>query len=132
MTRFIICDTDTAFLDRLAAALHSSFDPCRVEYLYGPDALEVSLRSGGRGADVLLTEIELRGRSAISIIQKYMKPSVPLQVIYMTSKVEYCTEVYETRHCGFLLKPVKLELLLRDVNRACRQLEAQKNSGIVI
>lgn len=132
MIRFMVCDTDTAFLEKLAYVLHSHFDPCTVEYLYGPFALETALQSDSGGADILLTEIELREHSAIAIIQKYMKESSPLQVIYMTPKVEYCTDVYETRHIGFLLKPIKLELLLRDVRRACSSLELRKRNGIVI
>lgn len=132
MIRFMICDTDAEFLNKLAAALHSHFDPCSVEYMFGPSALEVSLRSDSGGADVLLTEIELRGHNAISIIAQYLKDSSPLQIIYMTSKIEYCTEVYETRHCGFLLKPIKLDRLLRDVRRALNLLEKQMNSGIVV
>lgn len=130
MTRFMICDTDTEFLDKLAAALHNNFDPCSIEYMYGPSALEVSLRSDSGGADVLLTEIELRDNNSISIIAKYLKESSPLQIIYMTPKIEYCTEVYDTRHCGFLLKPVKLENLLRNVRRAIQLLEIQKDNGI--
>ena len=93
--------------------------------MYGPSALEVSLRSDSGGADVLLTEIELRGYNAISIIAQYLKESSPLQIIYMTPKIEYCTEVYETRHCGFLLKPIRLE-------RALRLLEEKKAKGIVV
>lgn len=119
-------------MDKLAFALHHNFDPCSVEYMYGPSALEVSLRSDSGGADVLLTEIELRGYSAISIIAQYLKESSPIQIIYMTSKIEYCTEVYETRHCGFLLKPIRLERLIRDVQRALRLLEAKKAKGIVV
>ena len=132
MIRFMICDTDVDFLGKLAAALHHNFDPCSVEYMYGPSALEVSLRSDSGGADVLLTEIELRESSAISIIAQYLKESSPLQIIYMTPKIEYCTEVYETRHCGFLLKPIRLERLVRDVQRALRLLEAKKAKGIVV
>lgn len=132
MIRFMICDTDVDFLGKLAAALHHNFDPCSVEYMYGPSALEVSLRSDSGGADVLLTEIELRGYNAISIIAQYLKESSPLQIIYMTPKIEYCTEVYETRHCGFLLKPIRLERLVRDVQRALRLLEEKKAKGIVV
>lgn len=132
MIRFMICDTDAEFLNKLASALHRYFDPCSVEYMYGPSALEVSLRSDSGGADVLLTEIELRGSNSISIIAQYLKESSPLQVIYMTPKIEYCTEVYDTRHCGFLLKPVKLERLIRDVQRALRLLESRKADGIVV
>lgn len=76
MIRFMICDTDTDFLGKLAIALHHNFDPCSVEYMYGPSALEVSLRSDSGGADVLLTEIELRGYNAISIIAQYLKESI--------------------------------------------------------
>lgn len=132
LIRFMVCDTDTKFLDVLSATLHEMFDPCSIEYMYGPSALEVSLRSDTGGADVLITEIELRGQNAIDIIAKYMRPSMSLQVIYMTSKIQYCTEVYETPHCGFMLKPLKWEKLFRDVSRAIRQLEHSKADGITL
>lgn len=132
MIRFMICDTDRAFLDRLAAALHQSFDPCSVEYMYGPSTLEVSLRSDSGGADVLLTEIELRECSAIDIIAQYRKDSSPLEIIYMTSKMEFCTEVYDTPHCGLLLKPVEPGALLRNVRRALKHLERRKACGVVL
>lgn len=132
MVRFMICDTDTVFLDKLAAILHRKFDPCSIEYLYGPAALEAALRCAEDSADVLLTEVELRGSSAISIIAQFLRESSPLQVIYMTPHIEYCTEVYDTRHCGFLLKPVKRDLLFRSVRRALQMLEERKIGGIVV
>ena len=132
MTRFLICDTDPEFLTRLAGALHQFFDPCSVEYLFGPSALEASLQADSGGADILLTEIELRRQNAIDIIRDNLKESAPLQVIYITPKMEYCTDVYETRHCGFLLKPVKLQLLRRDVTRALQALERKRRCGIVL
>lgn len=132
MIQFMICDTDRAFLGQLAAALHRSFDPCSVEYLYGPSALEVSLRSNSGGADVLLTEIELRGHSAIDIIARCRKDSSPLEVIYMTSRMEFCTEVYDTPHCGFLIKPIEPDALLRNVRRALKLLERRKACGVVL
>lgn len=132
MIRFMVCGTDAVFLDRLAKVLHSNFDPCTVEYLYGPSALEVSLKSDSGGADILLTDIDLRGNSSISIIAHSLKQSSPLQVIYMTSKIEYCTEVYETRHVGFLLKPINFHQLIKSVHRALRALEEQKSCGIIV
>lgn len=132
MIRFMICDTDRIFLDRLAAALHQFFDPCSVEYMYGPSTLEASLRSDSGGADVLLTEIELRGLSAIDIIARCRKDSSPLEIIYMTSKMEFCTEVYDTPHCGLLLKPMESRALLRNVRRALKHLERRKACGVVL
>ena len=132
MIRFMICDTDIHFLGQLASILHYNFAPCTVQYLYGPSALEVSLRSDSGGADVLLTEIELRGQSAIPILAQYLSESSPLQVIYMTSEINYCTEVYDTRHCGFLLKPVSTDQLLKNVARALHTLELKKAHGILV
>lgn len=132
MIRFMLCDTDTKFLDVLAAKLHQHYDPCKIEYLYGPDALEVSLRAAPGSNDILITEIELRGRSSIDIISDYLSPLSPLQVIYMTSKIEYCTEVYETSHCGFLLKPVQMERLCRTIDRALRELKRRRSSGLAV
>lgn len=132
MIRFAVCDTDVDLAGRMATTLHRFYDPCKVEYMYGPDALEVALCAAPGSSDVLLTEVELRGRSSIDIIKRCMKESSPLQVVYLTSKMEYCTEVYETRHIGFLLKPVAVELLRRTVDRAIASLERQKSQGIVI
>lgn len=132
MIRFAICDTDTVFLDKLATILHREFDPCSIEYMYGPSALEVSLKADPGGVDILLTEITLREENAIEIIKNWLKSSSPAQVIYMTSNIEYCTEVYESRHCGFLLKPLELPKLIRDVKRAIRLLEQRKQNGIMV
>ncbi len=132
MIRFGLCDTDTRFLSELAGTLHTMFDPCKIEYMYGPSALEVFLCSSAGDVDVLITEIELRGRSAVDIIASYLPDSNPVQVIYITSKIEYCTEVYETRHCGFLLKPVRKDLLNQAVKRAIQSLERTKKSGIMV
>ncbi len=127
-----LCDTDTAFLDKMATVLHHLFDPCRIEYMYGPSALEVFLQSGGGNVDVLITEIELREENAIKIISANLRESCPLQILYMTSKMEYCTEVYETRHCGLMIKPIQTKVLEKQVKRALNALEQKKQTGIVL
>ena len=132
MLRFMICDTDTAYANKLGSILHELYSPCTVEYMYGPAALEVSLRADSGGADILITEIELRDQSAISIIAEHLKGSSPLQVIYMTKKMEYCTEVYDTQHCGFLVKPINMQLLMKSIQRAVDLLNDRKSAGIVV
>lgn len=132
MVHFGLCDTDTELLSRLAAFLHDHFGPCQIEYMYGPDALEVFLYSGADNVDVLLTEIELRGKNAIQLIRAGLKDSSPVRVLYLTSKPEYCTDVYETRHDGFLLKPLRADRVERDVRRALQNLERDKQCGIIL
>lgn len=133
MLRFGICDTDTQFLSKLADALHRLFDPCKVEYMYGPLALEVYLQSDKAvDVDILIVEIELRQQNAIGLVSRYMEENSATQVIFMTSKIEYCTEVYEARHCGLLLKPIQVKSLERDVKRALMLLKQAKESGILV
>lgn len=59
MKRFIVCDDDPAFVMDMAQRLHELYPGCFVEHMYGPDALEVSLRQDISGADVLLVDVEL-------------------------------------------------------------------------
>ena len=132
MIRFLICDTDLDFAQRLAAAVHRLYEPCSVQYLYGPDALEAALRTDSGCGDILLTEVDLHGRSSVEIIGRSLKASSPLQVIYITSQIEHCTEVYDTRHSGFLLKPVAVDLFQKAVKRALRTLEQVKAACVVV
>lgn len=132
MTRFLVCDTDLDFAGRVAAAVHRMYDPCSVQYMYGPDALEAALCTNSGSGDILLTEVELRGRTSIDIISRHLKASSPLQVIYITKQIEYCSQVYETRHSGFLLKPVSVDLFQKAVDRALEGLKRAKAAGVAI
>lgn len=132
MKRFIVCDDDPAFVMDMAQRLHELYPGCFVEHMYGPDALEVSLRQDISGADVLLVDIELNGKSSIDLIKKYLRPSSPAQVIYVTGYMHYCTEVYDTRHCGFLVKPIDNGRLKHAVELACQAYEREAKSGVPV
>lgn len=132
MVRFKICDTDVKFLEQLANMLHQLYTPCTVEYMYGPDVLEVSLRSSSGDAEVLLTEIDLRNRKSFDIIRRWQKDIDSTQIIYITSHMEYCTAVYDTRHSGFLVKPIHPKELKHAVDRALDELRKQKHRGLQV
>lgn len=132
MTRFLVCDTDIDFVSRVATTLHQLYDPCSVQYIYGPEALKATLLANSSSGDILITEIDLRGYSSIDIISRYLKASSPLQVIYVTAQIEYCTQVYETRHSGFLIKPIPIDLLQRAVERALMEVKQAKNTSVVV
>jgi DNA-binding LytR/AlgR family response regulator len=132
MKRFVVCDDDIAFVEQLASMLHACYSACTVEHMYGPEALEASLREDSSGADVLLVDIELRGKSSIDLIKKYLKPSSPLQIIYVTGYMHYCTAVYDTKHCSFLVKPITLETLRHAVELALAALERDRETGVSV
>lgn len=132
MIRFMVCDTDVDFAYRIAKALHRWYEFCSVQYLYGPAALEASLQADSGGADILITEIELREKNAIDIVADNLQNSSPLQVVYMTTKMDFCTEVYKTRHSGFLVKPIRLEKLKTSMEWALQTLKTRKSEGIFL
>ena len=112
--------------------LHGLYPGCFVEHMYGPEALEASLREDSSGADVLLVDIELRGKNSIELIKKFLKPSAPLQVVYITGYVHYCTDVYDTKHCSFLVKPVTPERLRHAVEKAYHSLNRDREAGVSV
>ena len=132
MKRFVECDDEIEYVEQTASVLHELYDACSVEHMYGPDALEASLREDSSGADVLLTEIELRGKNSIELIKKWLKPSSPLQIIYLTKYIHYCTDVYDTKHSSFLVKPVTPEKLRHAINIAFSALEKDRIAGITV
>lgn len=132
LKRFMVCDDDVAFVEKTAQMLHELYEACSVEHMYGPEALEASLREDSSAADVLLVDIELRSKNSIELIRRYLKPSSPMQVIYVTGYIHYCSEVYDTKHSSFLVKPLKPESLQHAVELAYRSLERDQKSGISI
>lgn len=132
MKRFIVCDDDVGFVMDVAQRLHELYPGCFVEHMYGPDALEVSLRQDISGSDVLLVDIELREKRSIDLIRKYLRPSSPMQVIYVTGHMHYCTEVYDTKHCSFLVKPFDNDQLKHAVELAYRAYEREAKSGVSV
>jgi len=130
--RFVVCDDDVNFVEELAQTLHELYPACSVEHMYGPEALEASLREDSSGADVLLVDIELRGKNSIDLVKKFLKPSSPLQVVYVTGFMHYCTEVYDTKHCSFLVKPVSRQQLRHAVEMAYHSLNRDREAGISV
>lgn len=132
MVRFGICDTDDALLTGLAGMLHRLYDPCKIQYIHGAAALEVFLSSGGGEVDILLTEIELNGKNAIELVRENLPQSSPMEVVYMTKRIEYCTQVYQTRHGGFLIKPLEWAELDHTVQRLLQEVTERKEYRIAI
>lgn len=86
--------------------------------------LDRHLAQGAR-YDVAIMDIDLgEGEpSGIDLVKEHFGPASGTQVVYLTGFVEYCTEVYETDHVYFLLKPVTASQLGRALERAAGKLE---------
>lgn len=72
---------------------------------------------------ILLMDICLKDGNGIDAVAKLQTICPHLNVIYITGEITYCSDVYETTHCGFLVKPVSLLKLQQALRRT------QKNNS---
>lgn len=87
--------------------------------------------------DILVADIVMAdgGKNGIQAVRELVDGSgceTSTQVIYATGYVEYCTEVYDTEHVCFLLKPIEQSELDKALARAVGNIETARNRRISI
>ena len=116
--KIVICDDDQALAARLADTICESRKDSKITLCASAAELEHELQ-GGCDPDIAVMDIRLGDDSGIETVKKLFQGR-GTQVIYITSYVEYCTDVYETEHVYFLKKPVDgaaLELALQKAEK---------------
>ena len=130
MWNVLICDDQpeqgSRLKELLAADTELHIDCCT-------STREVERACGGaRRPDLLLMDIRLGEENGIDLVKRLTPEVSGIQVIYITGYVEYCTQVYETEHLSFLLKPVEPAALAAAVARAKERLARRRTEGIVL
>ena len=74
--------------------------------------------------NIALLEIQLGQDNGISLAKQHFPSPSQTQVIFITGYIEYCSDVYETEHIYFLLKPLDPVLLKKSLQKAVDRLEA--------
>ena len=111
-------------------AVVDRFDACplacelNVETCPSIEDLRVRMNAGSQ-PDILVMDIQFAGTSetGIDAVKDLIPRSAPVQVIFITSHIEYCTPVYETRHVWFLTKPVSQADFDKAIDRAVSNLK---------
>ena len=75
--------------------------------------------------DVVLLDIRMPGMDGIETARHLNALATPPAVIFVTAHDEHALEAFEAQALGYLLKPVRQELLLRAIQRAARIAEGQ-------
>ena len=133
MRRVLVCDDDPSQMERLGEL---------VGRLMGPGVSVASCRSADQLArvmetapppDAVLMDIELGpDSSGIDVVKRLFPAGSGVQVIYVTGHIEYCTQVYETEHVSFLVKPVRAEELKEALDRALARAAVSSREGLAI
>lgn len=129
--KIAVCDDDKAILSVTKNTLESY---CRdgnttVVNFNKPEALLAYVQS--EHPDVVFMDIELGKTNGIEVVKKLLELSRDTQIVYYTNYINYATEVYETKHCWYLLKS-ELKRRLPDIIKKIEERLAEKKEKLVI
>ena len=124
-----IIDDDRAQRELLAAMIMRSPAAARLEFL---DPSAATGASGPLSADIALVDVDLGEDlpSGIDLVRDTAANKT--QVIYVTGYVDYVSDVYETTHVGFLIKPVDQQRLNDALARAISRLDQDGAGDFVV
>ncbi len=125
-----IIDDDRAQRELLAAMVMRSPAADRLEFM-APVAAATDA-AGPLSADIALVDIDLGEDlpSGIDLVRDTAANKT--QVIYVTGYVDYASDVYETAHVGFLIKPVDQQRLNDALERAIARLDQDAAGDFVV
>lgn len=134
----IILEDDAQAAASIVARMASSpfADDIETKWVRSPSEMRDSFEVEGMPdilvADIVMPDGEKSGIQAVRDLVDGCGGGASTQVIYATGYVEYCTEVYETEHVGFLLKPIEQPAFDRALARAVGNIEVARNRRISI
>ena len=123
MYTIYICDDDALFASSLCAKVQQLFPGSfQISVFHSIRALQAAAEK--TPPNIALLDIQLGQDNGISLAKQLFPSPSQTQVIFITGYVEYCSDVYETEHIYFLLKPLDHVLLKKSLQKAVDRLEA--------
>lgn len=101
--KIVICDDEYTFLQIMQEKLlqYIGQDDQLLLFTTGEQLVEYAQYCN---IDILFMDIEMGDISGIDVVRKVLQIRPKCQVVYMTNHVEYVSDVYETKHCYYVLK----------------------------
>lgn len=121
MFHFTICDDDQTQLTLLETCLGewSRERKCEIEIELCKSAEQFLFRQGHESeTDVLLLDIDMPGKSGISLARELREKGEKLQIIFVTGLEDYVLDGYDVEAVSYLIKPVKKEKLFLCLDKA--------------
>lgn len=98
------------------------------KYNSGEELLECNLKN----IDILLLDIQMGQLNGMDTARKIREVDNKMEIIFITSLIDYIQDGYEVRAYRYLLKPIKLEELEKHVLTCIKEIEKNKNHYILI
>ncbi|HCP7039515.1 TPA: two-component system response regulator RgbR, partial [Clostridioides difficile] len=96
------------------------------KYISGEELLESNLKD----IDILLLDIKMEKLNGMDTARKIREVDDEMEIIFVTSLIDYVQEGYEVRAYRYLLKPIELEELKKHVLTCIKDIEINKESHI--
>ena len=114
MYTIYICDDDALFASSLCAKVHQLFPGSfQISVFHSIRTLQAAAEK--TPPNIALLDIQLGQDNGISLAKQLFPSPSQTQVIFIIGYVEYCSDVYETEHIYFLLKPLDPVLLKKSL-----------------
>lgn len=109
--RLAICEDDPLegqHLFRVCGELLAARQiPHTLRLFSSADALAKELEQDSGAFDLLLLDIQMEGKSGMTLAKELYRRQVPVRFLFITGYVEYALEGYEVHPIHYLLKPVE-------------------------
>lgn len=117
MTHVLICDNNPILSSDLQAQIASLYpDTFTIACCSSAEALRAEIAH--KAPNIVLLDVLLGEENGIELAKNLFPHGSGVAVIFITGYIEYCTDVYETDHIYFLLKPIQPEQLRRALDKA--------------
>lgn len=98
------------------------------KYSSGEELLECNFKD----IDILLLDIQMGKINGMDTARKIREVDNKMEIIFITSLIDYVQEGYEVRAYRYLLKPIESDELKKHVLTCIKEIEKNKNNYILI
>ncbi|MGL5755869.1 MAG: LytR/AlgR family response regulator transcription factor [Paraclostridium sp.] len=132
MIRIAICEDEEETQCLIESYLHNILKNINIEYEIQKYNLGEELLEGNlKNIDILLLDIQMGQINGMDTARKIREVDNKMEIIFITSLIDYIQEGYEVRAYRYLLKPIQQEELEKHVLTCIKEIE-NKNSYILI
>ncbi|WP_419743301.1 LytR/AlgR family response regulator transcription factor [Paraclostridium dentum] len=98
------------------------------KYCSGEELLEANLKD----VDILLLDIKMDNINGMDVARKIRQSGSKMEIIFITSLIDYVQEGYEVKAYRYLLKPINLEELKKHLLTCIKDIKLNKKNYILI
>ena len=133
MISIATCEDEKEIQDTIEDYLNNILKNTNIEYeIQKYNSGESLLESNLKDIDILLLDIQMDQINGMDTARKIRKVDNNMEIIFITSLIDYVQEGYEVRAYRYLLKPIELEELKKHILTCIKEVQTHKNNYILI